>query len=298
MVFVNKHKFHNITSLYDFFLDGMQVMDASEHPLSIKRVKDKDEIFFLIDPTIEELKLLTDLDREVIVMFTMVHEDYLDILKSDQIKQVIVVDDLDALMFKKRAFDKFVYAAPFNIEEESIVAKDYKEMTHSCVCYDDLSQLTEADIAIMQSLPDYQIKTIYSGFKVIKRKTDFQNLKLINDSSVAFKSFPIFDVMREVNMILYTLSFPKGNFPIVAAVSAANKNIPLIFSQRYYNWVLTEFQTPSKETMNSLINVEDRHDLREKQFELFTKFFTGRPSIKEVLSEYDKPNEEVQKASD
>jgi len=297
MIFVNKSKFHSITSLYDFFDEKMQVMDASVEPLSIKRVKDKEDMFFLIDPEIEELKLIIDLEKEVVVMFTMLHEDYLDLLKSSQVKQVIVIDDLDALMLKKRAFNKFAYAAPFDINEESIQSKDFKELTHSCLCYEDISNLTESDVSIMKSLPDYNIKTIYSGFKVITKKTDFYNLKLINDSAIVFKSFPIFEPLREINMILYTLSFPKGSFPIVAAVSAANKNIPLIFSQRYYNWVLTEFQTPSKETMNSLINVEDRQDLREKQFELFTKFFTGRPTIKEVLSEYDKPNEEVQKPS-
>ena len=291
MIYINKSKFHNLTSLYGFFNEkNMTILDTSEDPLDIKKIKNKNDIFFIIDPTIKELKLLKDLEKEVIVMLTYAHEDYLQSLKSPFIKQVLIIDDLDELMFRKRDFKKYIHVSPVDLNDSLIKSKDFAELTHSCVAYDDLDKFSDEDIDILKSIPNYNFKTIYSGFKVIKKKSDFKKLMKINNSDVSFKNFPIFDPLREINLILFTASFPKKEFPIVPAITAANKNIPLVFSQRYYSWILTNLQNPNKNFMEELLDFDFRLDVRKEQFNLFVNHFKDRPTIKDVLSKYYETN--------
>ncbi len=283
MTYINKSKFNDLYSLYDFFIDKMKILDINILPLDIKRVNKINDIFFLIDPSIDELKLLLDLDKEVVIMFTYVPEDFLLLIKSNQVKKVIIFDSLDELFLKKRGFNNFELVSPFTVNQTNLL----EEKINSCVCYDELSTITDDDINIITSVPGYNFKTIYSGYKIIKKKRDFHRLKAITDSDVLLKNFPLFNPLRELEMILYTLSFTKQGFPIVPAITANNSGVPLIFSQRYYSWILSELQSPNKDFMSNLRKPNFTSKIQEKQFNVFHKAFSSKPTIKDVLSEYN-----------
>jgi hypothetical protein len=278
--------------LYDFYNMELNVVEVFDRQLAINDVRDITDTLLAFNPTMEELKLLIDLNKKVVTMFTYIEEDCLELLKSDNVQEVLVFDDLDALFLSKRLFKKFKLVKPFNPFAEDIVNnEEINDVRTAAICYENLYDLLDVEGETLRSVPNFGLSTFYSGYKVIKKKSDFGRLMNILYSQVGIKEYPLFSLRREIGMLLYTISFPKRGFPIIPAFTSAIGNIPIIFSERYYKWILAELQNPSKEDMEKICNSSDKvEEIRNEQKKLFLSYFGSRPDMKEVLADYVSTN--------
>jgi hypothetical protein len=274
MTFINKEKLPTTNFLYSFkHLDipQTQILEKFE----IKHFKDIDSVV-LFNPSFEDLKLLEDLEKRIVLIFSYINEELLPLLKYNGIAKIIIFDDLDALFLTKNHVKNFELAFP------SIDKIDTTDVYNYFSVFSDLQNVDSKKLVEIKKLCSIS----YFGYKHIDKASDFTKLKEIMYAGIKVVPFALFDMHEKIARFQYIIDFSNKHFPITLFYSALCGKIPIHFGNRYFRWLASETQNPSIEILGKILNDKDfRQSISETQKTRMTEVFNNRRKIEEILNE-------------
>jgi len=282
MIFINQTKVPDVNMLYFFYnLEGVKIVDIFKKKFEVKDITKIDDEILLFDPSLENLKLILDLDKSVTIVMSYVNEDYVPLLGRDNIKKVLIFEDLEATFLDSRKINKFELVKPTMPISESPVEK-----LDDIAVFTSIHDMKPSDNNILYEISILH-RVIYYGYKVVEDNSDFKTLMGINYSPVKIRPFPIFNLKELIQKSLFTLDFSSNKFPITIFSSLEYKNIPIIFGNKYRRWIATEFQNPELQDLKEVFKNSSNNfklEIIDKQREIFKEYFKNHKPVNEVLN--------------
>jgi len=269
MIAIKKDDLFRIKDLYSFDIDVKSIIKSK---LEIPDIIDINEEIIITDPSLEELKLITNLRKKVIVCLTYVHEEFYELLKNEYIKLILLVDDLDFVALDQRGIKNIELIYP---------AKDFAKKENKISGVSIFRDIKDSNALIIREVSECNcLEVNLFGIKEIDNENTFNGLMSLVHSNVDIRPYPIFTFLEDVVSSQCTLDFIRKEFPIVSFYSIMAGNMSFIYSKRYYRWITDEWQNPNTKNILDLINDKDKFMEIQKEK---MKMFEDRKRIEEVL---------------
>jgi hypothetical protein len=286
MILLNKEIFPARSSLFSYNNLKINRVDVFKKKIEIEDVININEVIFLPNPNYDDLKLLRDLKKEVVLFLEKVDGEVLDFIGKDFVKQIFVIDKNDAYFLENKKIKNFDLVWP--------ACTDIKpDIEYNFAC--NFTNLKDLDIEDVEYLKGFtnNFKVAYCGLKKLENKKDFDLLMSMNYSKIFIREFPIFKYKNLVveSSLLIDIVKEKQNFPIeffYNFISNKEKQYDLIrtgivYSKKYFKWVLKELQSPAYQDVSLLYKFNKVDEINLLQREKIDEEFSPYEKIEEVI---------------
>ncbi len=229
---------------------------------------------FIANPTLEELKLLVSLQKNVFLVLDYITYDFVSYLESNFVKKVFVLDVKDKQFLDNIGINKYELIYPLS---EKIKLGNNNSNDNKITVLNPIEEIEFSDIENMNKFTELNYLVFYSGLKKINQVEQYEKLiKMIYDNIIVH-SHPVIYIEDELNATNNLLSFVKYRFPIEVLFYMKNKRNVFLISPFYKSWLSLESQQIkdySEKEIETII---------EKNYKLFEEYFEARKKINEVI---------------
>jgi hypothetical protein len=279
MIYMTDEKFpidNKLFSFNDINFDSVELVDE----FSIKNIVSKNDEIFLFNPSFEQLSMFINLKKNVYLFFDYVDFKIIELIRSNHVKKVIIIDEKDKILLQNQEISKFELVYPLS----SNLPKLEGEWNNRLSVFTHLRDIQHEHIDSMVDIFSNEcIDISYHGLKVVENDESYEKLMRLLYGNIDLINAPTIEFEDLVEGVYSIIDIQKNEYPIFSLYLNSQKRLPFLYSSVYRKWLKSDVQNPKPENLGDIFKNEDkRNSMIEENFSLHEKIFSSYKTIEEI----------------